>query len=143
MLSFVSRRLFGGGIPMNRKLSHKTITQLKSHEFYKQWSIGEDKMTKKIEFKNFDDAFDFMKLVAEKSKVMDHHPEWFNVYNRVNITLNTHDAQGLTKNDMVLAQYINISEATVKQQDNASFQGIEELLHQQKLVELIDKIEKA
>jgi 4a-hydroxytetrahydrobiopterin dehydratase len=51
-----------------------------------------------------------MKLVAEKSKVMDHHPEWFNVYNRVNITLNTHDAGGLSKNDIVLASFINLTE---------------------------------
>ncbi len=67
-------------------------------------------MSKNLEFKNFDDAFDFMKLVSEKCKVMDHHPEWFNVYNKVNITLNTHDAGGLSKNDIVLATYINLSE---------------------------------
>nr|VZI05875.1 unnamed protein product [Spirometra erinaceieuropaei] len=58
-------------------------------------------------FKNFDRAFDFMTAVAEKAKLMNHHPEWFNVYNKVEITLTTHDAGGLSKKDVELATFIS------------------------------------
>jgi 4a-hydroxytetrahydrobiopterin dehydratase len=95
---------------MNKKLKSQTIQSLAKENLFKEWNFQETKMSKNLEFTNFDDAFDFMKLVAEKSKVMDHHPEWFNVYNRVNITLNTHDAGGLSKNDIVLASFINLTE---------------------------------
>jgi 4a-hydroxytetrahydrobiopterin dehydratase len=95
---------------MNKKLKSQTIQSLAKENLFKEWNFQETKMSKNLEFTNFDDAFDFMKLVAEKSKVMDHHPEWFNVYNKVNITLNTHDAGGLSKNDIVLASFINLTE---------------------------------
>jgi len=64
-------------------------------------------VTREFVFKNFAEAFAFMTeiaLVAEKSN---HHPEWSNVYNRVVITLTTHDAGGLTEKDVVLAQQID------------------------------------
>ncbi|CAH8609596.1 unnamed protein product [Schistosoma guineensis] len=58
-------------------------------------------------FKNFDVAFDFMKKIADKSKIMNHHPEWFNVYNKVDILLTSHDAGGLSRRDIDLANFIN------------------------------------
>lgn len=64
-------------------------------------------VTREFAFKNFAEAFAFMTeiaLVAEKSN---HHPEWSNVYNRVVITLTTHDAGGLTEKDVVLARQID------------------------------------
>jgi 4a-hydroxytetrahydrobiopterin dehydratase len=64
---------------------------------------GRDAITRTFEFKDFNQAFGFMTraaLVAEKS---DHHPEWFNVYKKVEVTLSTHDAGGLTQKDIALA----------------------------------------
>jgi 4a-hydroxytetrahydrobiopterin dehydratase len=57
-------------------------------------------------FKNFNQAFAFMTRVALMAEKMDHHPEWFNVYNRVDVTLATHDADGVTDRDVRLARFI-------------------------------------
>src|SRR5689334_7245876 len=68
---------------------------------------GRDAITRKFVFKDFNQAFGFMTratLVAEK---MDHHPEWFNVYKTVEVTLSTHDAGGLTDLDVKLATTMN------------------------------------
>ena len=72
----------------------------------KGWAIGgssRDTIHKKFEFENFVDAFGFMSKVAICAEKMDHHPEWFNVYNRVEVTLTTHDFTALSQNDVVLA----------------------------------------
>ncbi|VDN35589.1 unnamed protein product [Dibothriocephalus latus] len=66
-----------------------------------------DAIKQQFIFKNFDRAFDFMTAVAEKAKLLNHHPEWFNVYNKVEITLTTHDAGGLSKKDIELATFIS------------------------------------
>jgi 4a-hydroxytetrahydrobiopterin dehydratase len=58
-------------------------------------------------FADFNQAFAFMTQVALVAEKQDHHPEWFNVYNRVEIRLSTHDAQGLTDRDFRLAQFID------------------------------------
>ena len=55
---------------------------------------------------NFNEAFGFMTRIALKADKMDHHPEWFNVYNNVSITLSTHDCQGLSGRDVTLANFI-------------------------------------
>ncbi|KAA0190967.1 Pterin-4-alpha-carbinolamine dehydratase [Fasciolopsis buskii] len=73
---------------------------------YKEHKSG-DAIRRTFVFKNFDLAFDFMTDVAEKAKEMNHHPEWFNVYNKVDIVLTTHDAGGLSKRDLELARFIN------------------------------------
>ena len=65
---------------------------------------GRDAITKKFEFKDFSAAFGFMTRVALLAEKMDHHPEWFNVYNRVEVTLSTHDAGGVTRNDIDMAK---------------------------------------
>lgn len=64
---------------------------------------GRDAMKKTFEFKNFNAAFGFMTRVAMVAEQMNHHPEWFNVYNRVDVTLTTHDANGVTERDLKLA----------------------------------------
>jgi 4a-hydroxytetrahydrobiopterin dehydratase len=64
---------------------------------------GRDAITRKFEFKNFSEAFAFMTRAALLAEKMDHHPEWFNVYNKVEVTLSTHDAGGVTQNDIDLA----------------------------------------
>ncbi|KAJ2382225.1 hypothetical protein GGI23_007412 [Coemansia sp. RSA 2559] len=68
---------------------------------------GRDAITKKFSFANFNQAFAFMTAVALRAEKMDHHPEWFNVYNKVDITLSTHDCQGLSTRDVDLATFID------------------------------------
>ena len=63
-----------------------------------------DAISKRFEFKNFSEAFGFMARAALMAEKLDHHPEWFNVYNRVDVTLSTHDAGGLTELDIQLAE---------------------------------------
>ncbi|XP_054014763.1 probable pterin-4-alpha-carbinolamine dehydratase [Hylaeus anthracinus] len=73
------------------------------------WSIesNRDAIYKEFLFKNFNQAFGFMTRVALQAEKMDHHPEWFNVYNKVNITLSSHDVNGLSKRDIKLATFID------------------------------------
>src|SRR5689334_21148534 len=70
------------------------------------WSeaAGRDAITKKFVFKVFNAAFGFMARVALVAEKMDHHPEWFNVYRTVDVTLATHDAGGVTELDIRLAE---------------------------------------
>ena len=71
----------------------------------KGWSDvkGRDAITKKFVFADFNQAFGFMTRVALVAEKLDHHPEWFNVYKTVEVTLSTHDAAGLTELDVKLA----------------------------------------
>ena len=68
---------------------------------------GRDAIKKTFEFKNFVDTFGFMTRVAILAEKADHHPEWSNVYNRVDIVLTTHDAGGLSQRDVDLARAID------------------------------------
>ena len=68
---------------------------------------GRDAIQKTFKFKNFNEAFGFMTRVALKADRMDHHPEWHNVYNRVEVTLSTHDAGGVTAKDVELAAFMD------------------------------------
>ncbi len=65
---------------------------------------GRDAIAKEFRFKDFNAAFAFMTRVALHAEKADHHPEWFNVYNRVDVVLATHDARGVTEKDVALAQ---------------------------------------
>ena len=69
------------------------------------WSeaAGRDAIQKNFTFKDFNEAFGFMARAALIAEKMDHHPEWFNVYNKVEVTLSTHDAGGVTERDVKLA----------------------------------------
>lgn len=67
---------------------------------------GRDAVIAKFTFKDFNEAFGFMTRIAIEADKTDHHPEWFNVYNRVEITLTTHDADGLSSRDVALAGFI-------------------------------------
>ena len=64
---------------------------------------GRDAISKKFVFADFNEAFGFMTRAALIAEKMDHHPEWFNVYKTVEVTLSTHDAGGLTERDIQLA----------------------------------------
>jgi 4a-hydroxytetrahydrobiopterin dehydratase len=65
---------------------------------------GREALTRSFRFKDFNAAFGFMTRVALLAEKMDHHPEWFNVYNRVEVTLTTHDARGVTEKDIAMAK---------------------------------------
>ena len=65
-----------------------------------------DAIFKEYVFKNFNQAFGFMTRVALMAEKMDHHPEWFNVYNKVQVTLTTHDCGGLSRNDIKMAKFM-------------------------------------
>jgi len=70
------------------------------------WSevAGRDAISKTFVFKDFSEAFGFMTRAALVAEKMDHHPEWFNVYKKVEVTLSTHDAGGVTELDIKLAE---------------------------------------
>jgi 4a-hydroxytetrahydrobiopterin dehydratase len=73
------------------------------------WSAAPDKdaITKTFKFADFNAAFGFMTRVALMADKLDHHPEWFNVYNRVEVLLTTHDADGVTELDLTLATFMD------------------------------------
>ncbi|CAN8013734.1 unnamed protein product [Ixodes persulcatus] len=72
------------------------------------WTTVKDRdaIYKEFLFKNFNQSFGFMTRIAMQAEKMDHHPEWFNVYNKVQVTLSTHDVGGLSENDVKLATFI-------------------------------------
>lgn len=74
-----------------------------------EWRLRDDGLAieRKLRFADFGEAFAFMTRVAIEAEKRDHHPEWFNVYNRVEITLTTHDAGGLSTRDVTLATFID------------------------------------
>lgn len=67
------------------------------------WQVQEGKLVKRYRFKDFNAAFGFMARCALRAEQLDHHPEWSNVYNRVEVALVTHDAGGITELDLSLA----------------------------------------
>ena len=72
------------------------------------WTMveGKDAIYKEFKFEDFNQAFGFMTRVAIKADKMDHHPEWWNCYNKVQVTLNTHDVNGLSTRDITLADFM-------------------------------------
>ena len=74
-----------------------------------EWQLAgaRDALTRSFKFSDFNEAFGFMTRVALLADKMDHHPEWSNIYNKVEITLTTHDCNGLSTRDVVLAQAID------------------------------------
>lgn len=68
---------------------------------------GRDAISRTFRFKDFNAAFGFMTRCALKADQMDHHPEWFNVYNRVDVTLATHDCGGVSERDVDLAAFMD------------------------------------
>lgn len=74
-----------------------------------KWALAREgkAIVRTFEFKDFSEAFAFMARVAMIAEKRDHHPEWFNVYNKVEITLTTHDADGLSLRDVNMAKDID------------------------------------
>jgi 4a-hydroxytetrahydrobiopterin dehydratase len=71
------------------------------------WQLEGEHLKRSFRFKDFNEAWGFMNRVALLAEAQDHHPEWFNVYNKVDIALTTHDAGGLSARDMRLAKAID------------------------------------
>jgi len=71
------------------------------------WEIANGKLHREFQFTNFVEAFGFMTRAAILAEKINHHPEWFNVYNRVTVDLNTHDVGGLSEYDFQLAGAMN------------------------------------
>jgi 4a-hydroxytetrahydrobiopterin dehydratase len=71
------------------------------------WSVVNGKLHREFKFRDFSYAFGFMATAATAIEKRDHHPEWFNVYNRVTVDLTTHDAGGITSKDTELASLLN------------------------------------
>jgi 4a-hydroxytetrahydrobiopterin dehydratase len=90
-----------------KKLHAKSrAAALKKLKGWKQIGDGAA-ISRNFKFKDFNEAFGFMTRVALLADKMDHHPEWFNVYNKVDVTLSTHDAGGVTQNDIDMALAMN------------------------------------
>lgn len=81
------------------------------------WTVEGSSLKRSFEFKNFRAAWTFMEDIAMEADKLDHHPEWSNVYNKVDITLSTHDAGGITEKDIELATFINTAEKVVSSEE--------------------------
>jgi 4a-hydroxytetrahydrobiopterin dehydratase len=92
---------------MIKKLATDELPQLLGELKHWQLSADSSSILRSFKFADFNEAFGFMTRVAIKAQEMDHHPEWSNVYNKVEITLSTHTAKGLTERDMTLARFID------------------------------------
>ena len=88
---------------LNREERTRALAQLPN------WDPREDRdaIRQVFTFKSFNAAFGFMSRVAMKAEKMNHHPEWFNVYNRVEVVLTTHDCDGLSELDIKLASFMD------------------------------------
>lgn len=92
------------------KLDPEAIQQALSHlntGVPSPWSLVDARLHKVFIFKDFSEAFGFMVRVALAAESMGHHPEWFNVYNRVEVDLHTHSAAGVTELDFALARRLD------------------------------------
>lgn len=91
----------------NDKIDPQSVD--KYMEAIPHWTCNDEKsaINRKFRFNDFSWAFAFMTQIAIEAEKMNHHPEWFNVYNRVEITLNTHDVGGLSALDFALARRID------------------------------------
>ena len=89
------------------ELISKDELNQKINNLSKNWVIEDIFLKGSFVFKNFDDAFSFMKKVAIKCEDMNHHPKWTNVYNKIDVELYTHDSGGITEKDFELSSYMD------------------------------------
>jgi len=87
-----------------KKLSKNSIQ--KELEKLPNWEYEDNAIETSLEFATFKDCFDIMTRIAFEAEEMNHHPEWYNVYNKLSIRLSTHDAGGITEKDFKLAHTI-------------------------------------
>ena len=100
--------IFTGESGAVSKIAKLTLTELRAEmENLSGWNLDDEKLYKEFVFENFVDAFGFMTKIAITVEKTNHHPEWFNVYNKVKIHLTTHEAGGITERDVQLARKID------------------------------------
>ncbi|XP_075982707.1 pterin-4a-carbinolamine dehydratase [Anticarsia gemmatalis] len=94
---------------MADKLSQEERGSLLQPLLQSGWKLqsNRDAIEKEFQFKDFNQAFGFMTRVALLAEKMDHHPEWFNVYNKLQVTLSSHDVNGLSKRDIRMATFMD------------------------------------
>uniref|UniRef100_A0AC35TUK5 4a-hydroxytetrahydrobiopterin dehydratase n=1 Tax=Rhabditophanes sp. KR3021 TaxID=114890 RepID=A0AC35TUK5_9BILA len=94
---------------MGKKLSDEEREEQVGALLKNHWSMveGRDALYKEFIFKDFNEAFGFMTRIGMFAEKHNHHPEWFNVYNRINVTLSTHDVSGLSMNDVKMAVFMD------------------------------------
>ncbi|KAJ2953367.1 hypothetical protein O0L34_g957 [Tuta absoluta] len=94
---------------MADKLTSEDRTSLLQPLLNAGWKVqsNRDAIEKEFQFKDFNEAFGFMTRVALLAEKMDHHPEWFNVYNKLQVTLSSHDVNGLSKRDIKMATFMD------------------------------------
>eukprot|EP00761_Pharyngomonas_kirbyi_P011712 gb/GECH01011738.1/.p1 GENE.gb/GECH01011738.1/~~gb/GECH01011738.1/.p1 ORF type:complete len:135 (+),score=36.35 gb/GECH01011738.1/:1-405(+) len=80
-----------------------------------QYSSKKDAIQRDFKFKNFKQAWNFMSQVAEEAERVQHHPEWFNVYNQVDVALRTHDCDGISEKDINMAKFMDSASDKAKQ----------------------------
>lgn len=90
---------------MNKKVNENNLTRLLEVD----WKLLSDRnaISKTYKFKSFNEAFAFMTSVAIFADKINHHPEWFNVYSRVDVVLTTHDLNGVSELDITLAEHMD------------------------------------
>lgn len=88
-----------------KALSEKEINERLEH--FDGWDYAENAIHTSFEFEDFKEAFSAMTRIAFEAERLQHHPDWANVYNTLNITLSTHDAEGVTEKDFELARIID------------------------------------
>ena len=105
---------------MAEKLEGTTRDQALADLSEAGWALqdGRDAIEKTFKFKNFIEAFGFMTRAAIWAEKWNHHPEWFNVYNRVEVILTTHDVDGLSELDLKLAKKMDVLAAKKKAQES-------------------------
>jgi 4a-hydroxytetrahydrobiopterin dehydratase len=108
------------------KKTEKEITEMLQKEKLQNWKydLSKNCISKKIQFDNFYESMCFMNSVAIFAEKIQHHPEWFNVYNRINIDLRTHDCDGVSFKDFYLSRYIDLIEDIVRSQKPDNFQKV-------------------
>ncbi|EGD81600.1 transcriptional coactivator/pterin dehydratase [Salpingoeca rosetta] len=91
------------------KLSHEERLDRLTKAQERGWKLQKDRdaIEKSFNFKDFSEAWAFMSRVALKAEELCHHPEWFNVYNRLDVTLSTHDVSGLSAKDFTMAEFMD------------------------------------
>lgn len=105
----VPTRQFYTSLLSRQKLNPDQRTELLNPLLTSNWTIlnNRDALRKVFKFKTFNEAFGFMTRVALRAEKLNHHPEWTNVYNRVEVTLTTHDSNGITDKDIKLAKFMD------------------------------------
>lgn len=95
--------------PKRIKLSETDRSEALSPLLSAGWNVveGRDAIKKTFKFQDFSEAWSFMARVALRAEQLNHHPEWFNVYNRVDVTLSTHDCSGLSQRDITMASFMD------------------------------------